>query len=59
MKKEFKKINKPFHLRAQMGFAPILLGKYKSEAEAQKAVPVFEAKKYYTDFRIEKVEVEA
>lgn len=59
MQKEMKKIKKPYQLRAQMGFAPVLLGKYKTEVEAQKAIPTFEKRKYYTNFHIEKIEVEA
>ncbi len=52
---EVKKVNKPYEVRGQMGFAPVLLGKYKTEVEALKAIPGFEAKKFYTDIRVEVV----
>ncbi len=61
MKQEIKKVNKPYQVRAKMGFAPVLLGKYKTMAEAEKAIPGFEAKRFYQDVHIhvEKVESSA
>ena len=58
MTKEVKKTNKPYQIRAKMGFAPVLLGKYKTKDEAERAIPGFEAKRFYQDVHVHVEETE-
>lgn len=54
--REVKKVNKPYHVRGKMSGTPVLLGKYKTEKEAKKAIEIFLAKKFYFDIHIQNVE---